>query len=69
MQRIIGSICSIGGLIALIYTLINYINNSDSFSFLGADVVVSEGNIAPVIVSAIVMIIGIVILSTSNKNN
>ncbi len=68
MQRIIGSICSIGGLIALIYTLINYINNSESFSFLGADVVVSQGNIAPVIVSAVVMLIGIIILATSKKN-
>lgn len=67
MQRIIGSICSIGGLIALIYTFINYLNDSESFSFLGADVVVSRGSIAPVIVSAVVMIIGIIILSTSKK--
>ncbi len=67
MQRIIGLVCSIGGLIALIYTFINYLNDSESFSFLGADVVVSSGSITPVIVSAVVMIIGIIILSTSKK--
>ncbi len=36
MQKIVGGVVTIGGLIALIYTLINYINNTASFSFLGS---------------------------------
>lgn len=67
MQKIIGSICSVGGLIALIYTLIDYINDTESFTFFGADVVVSEGSLMPVIVSAAIMLIGIVILATAKK--
>ncbi|HLR76175.1 MAG TPA: hypothetical protein VK106_00855 [Balneolaceae bacterium] len=67
MQKIIGGILTIGGLIALIYTLINYINNTSSFQFLGAEVVVSEADITPVIVSAIVMVVGLIIWSISTK--
>jgi len=68
MQKSIGSIFSVVGLIALIYTLINYINESESFSFLGADVVVSKGNIAPVVISAVVLVVGIIILLTAKNN-
>lgn len=67
MQKTVGGILTIGGLIALIYTLINYINNTASFQFLGADIVVSEGNITPVIVSVVILILGLIIWST-DKN-
>ncbi len=67
MQKIIGGICSIGGLIALIYTLISYLNSRESFNLFGADVVVSEGSIAPVIISAVIMIVGLIIWSTAKK--
>lgn len=67
MQKTIGGIVTIGGLIALIYTFINYLNNTASFQFLGADIVVSEGNITPVIVSAVIMILGLIIWSTAKK--
>lgn len=62
MKKTVGAIFSIGGLIALIYTGINYLNNSESFGFLGADIVVSKGDPIPVIISAAVMIIGIVLV-------
>lgn len=64
MTKKIGAILSIGGLIALVYTGINYLNNSESFGFLGADVVISKGDPVPVIISALVMIIGIFLMRT-----
>jgi hypothetical protein len=63
----IGYLFSIGGLIALIYTGINYINNSESFSALGFDVAVSKGNPVPVIISGIVFVAGILIIRASKK--
>lgn len=66
MKRITGSIFTFGGLALLIYTGINYLNNSESFSMLGMDVVVSQGNIVPVVISAIVLLIGIILLVSKN---
>lgn len=62
MRRFFGYFLSIGGLIALLYTGINYINESESFSFFGADVAVSSGDPVPVIVSAVAMLIGFFLL-------
>lgn len=66
MKKTIGSIFTIGGLIATLYTGINYINDSESFGFLGADVVVSKGDPIPVIISAIVLVVGIVLLRSKD---
>lgn len=66
-MKYVGYLFSIGGLIALIYTGINYINQSESFSALGVDVAVSSGNPTPVIISAIVLIAGILIIRASNE--
>lgn len=66
MKKTIGSIFTIGGLIALIYTGINYINNSESFGFFGADVVVSSGDPIPMIISAFVLVIGVILLKTKS---
>lgn len=63
MRKTVGSILTIGGLIFLIYTGINYLNDSESFGFLGMDVVVSKGNLAPVIAAAAVLVIGVLLLS------
>lgn len=64
MKKTIGAIFTIGGLIATIYTGINYINDSESFGFLGADVVISEGDPIPVIISVFVLVIGVILLKT-----
>ena len=64
MKKTVGSIFTIGGIVAVIYTGINYLNDTESFGFLGADVVVSQGNMVPLIVSAAVLVIGIVLIST-----
>ena len=67
MKKAIASICTIGGLIALIYTAINYMNNTESFGFMGADFVVSRGDPIPMIISAFVMIVGIILFATKDK--
>lgn len=61
MKKTIGAILTVGGLIALVYTGINYMNNTESFGFLGADVVVSQGDPVPVILSAVVLVVGVVL--------
>jgi hypothetical protein len=58
---------SVGGFIALIFTGINYINESESFSALGVDVAVSKGDPMPVIVSAVILIAGILIIRAAKE--
>lgn len=61
MKQTIGSILSIAGLIGVIYFGIQYINDSESFELLGADVAVSTGDWIPILISAIVLIAGLLI--------
>lgn len=65
MTRTIGYILTIGGLAGLVYTGINYINDSESFGFLGADVVVSRGDPVPVIISGVILVLGVLLLRTN----
>ena len=60
-MKIVGMILLVVGLVALLVTGVQYINDSETFSFLGLDVAVSKGNITPVIISGIVFIVGLVI--------
>lgn len=60
-MKIVGIILLVVGLVALLITGIEYINDSESFSLLGLDVAVSKGNITPVIISGILFIVGLVI--------
>lgn len=66
-MKILGYVVSVAGLIGLIYTVINYINNTESFSALGLDVTVSEGDPVPMIISAIVLIAGILITRAAKE--
>ncbi len=66
-MRILGYIISLGGLIALIYTGITYINNSESFGIFGLDVAVSKGDPVPMIISLVVLIIGLLIARISKN--
>lgn len=63
----IGYTFSIIGLIAFIYTGITYINNSETFGLFGMDIAVSKGDPVPMIVSAVVLIVGLLIARSSNK--
>lgn len=62
MKKIIGYILAIGGLGGVIYFVYKYYEETQSINVFGADVTVTTGDIAPVIISALVMVIGIIYL-------
>lgn len=57
-MRIAGSVLLILGIIGLVVFGIQAFNDSESFSILGAEVAVSKANWTPVIVSAVVLVVG-----------
>lgn len=54
------------GLVGCVYFGIEAMNDSESVSILGADIAVSTADWAPLIVSAVVAIAGVLIMRTSN---
>ena len=60
-MRIIGIVLLVIGLIGLIVFGYQAMQDSESFSVLGVDVAVSSANWTPVIFSAIVAVIGIIL--------
>lgn len=61
MKKTIGGILTAGGLLGIIYFGWQYFDDSETFEAFGADVAVSTGDYTPIIISAVVMIAGIVI--------
>ncbi|HCD51585.1 MAG TPA: hypothetical protein DEQ34_04000 [Balneolaceae bacterium] len=61
MKKTIGGILAGGGLLGIIYFGYQYIQNSESFEAFGADVAVSTGNYVPIIISAVVMVAGVIV--------
>ena len=61
MQKTIGSIMAVLGLIGTIYFGIQASQDSKSFDVLGVDVAVSSADWTPLIVSAVVLVIGAVL--------
>jgi hypothetical protein len=61
MKQTLGSILGIGGLIGVIFFGYQYLDDSESFQVLGADIAVSTGDYVPILISAIVLILGLVI--------
>lgn len=57
-MRIVGSVLLILGIIGLVVFGIQAFNDSESFNILGAEVAVSTANWTPVIISAVVLVIG-----------
>ena len=66
-MRIIGIVLLIVGLIGLLVFGYQAMQDSESFSLLGVDVAVSSANWTPVIFSAIVAVVGI-ILTLAGRN-
>lgn len=66
-MRKIGLALLILGLIGLIIFGIQAMDNSESFSVLGAEVAVSKANWTPVIASGVVFVIGIIMAITGKK--
>lgn len=61
MKETIGRILMIGGVLGVVYYGYQYFQDSESFEAFGADVAVSTGDYTPIIISAVVMLVGIVI--------
>ena len=64
-----GIVLLILGIIGTIVFGIQAINQSESVSFLGLDIGVSSANWTPLIVSAVVLIIGIIMTSSAKKSS
>ncbi|WPP49890.1 hypothetical protein [Catalinimonas niigatensis] len=67
MKKGIGIILTLLGLIATIITGMQVADDSDSFSIFGADVVVSQANYTPLIISVAVLVIGVILWTSSRK--
>ena len=67
MKKTLGGILTAGGLLGVIYFGYQYFQDSESFEAFGADVAVSTGDYTPIIISAVVMIVGIVISKMNIK--
>lgn len=66
-MKIVGIILLILGIIGVVIFGTQAMNDSESFSVLGAEVAVSKANWTPLIASAIVTVIGIVLTVSGKK--
>ena len=62
-----GIILLVLGIAGTIYFGLQALRNSESFNFLGIDVAVSSANWTPVIISAAVLIVGLVLTSRRKR--
>lgn len=67
-MKIVGVVLLILGIVGLVIFGIQAMNDSESFSLLGIDIAVSKANWTPVIVSAVVAVIGGVITGAAKKS-
>lgn len=68
VMRTAGIVLLILGIIGTLFFGIQAIQNTETFSFLGIDIGVSGANWTPVIVSAIILVVGAVLMSLSKKS-
>lgn len=68
MQRIIGIILIVIGVIGSLFTGMQAAEESESFSLFGLDFAVSSANWTPLIISVAILIIGIVMVSSARKS-
>lgn len=64
-MKILGIILTILGLVGCVYFGIQAMNDSESVSLLGMDIAVSTADWAPLIVSAVVAVAGMLIMRTA----
>lgn len=62
MKKLTGYILGIGGLIGVIYFSYRYYQETESFSVFGADVTVSSGDLVPILISVVVLLVGALLI-------
>lgn len=62
MKNIIANLLSAGGLIGILYYSYRYYEDSSSIQALGVDVVMSEGDYVPILISLVILLVGLVLL-------
>jgi hypothetical protein len=67
MKKGTGIFLTLVGLVGTVITGINAMDQSESFSIFGADVVISQADYTPVFISLGVLIIGVVLWAGSKK--
>ena len=66
-MRVVSVILVIVGIAGVMLFGFQALNDSESFSFFGLDIAVSNANWTPVIISAFVLILGVVLNAASKK--
>lgn len=66
-MRTIGIVLLILGIIGTLLFGIQAMQDTETFSFLGIDIGVSSANWTPVIISAVILVVGIVLMSVNKK--
>lgn len=66
-MRTAGMVLLIIGIVGIVVFGIQTIQQTETFSFLGIDIGVSQANWTPVIVSAIIFVSGIFLMSTGKR--
>jgi hypothetical protein len=66
-MKLLGIIITVIGIVGTLYYGLEAMNHSESISAFGVDIAVSSANWTPVIVSAVVLLIGIFITARSKK--
>lgn len=69
MRKAIGIILTLIGLVGTVITGMQTIEDSDSFSFFGLDVVVSKADYTPLFISVLVLIVGVVFWANSRRGS
>lgn len=67
-MKIVGIVLLILGIVGIVVFGIQAMNDSESFSLLGIDIAVSKADWTPLIVSAVIAVIGGVITGTAKKS-
>ena len=67
-MKALGVIFTVLGLIATVIFAVQVSQNSETLSFLGIKIGVSSANWTPLIISAIVLIVGIVLWTSARKS-
>nr|WKN36761.1 hypothetical protein K4G66_30820 [Tunicatimonas sp. TK19036] len=68
MRKAVGIVLTLVGLVSTTITGMQAIEDSDSFSFFGLDVVVSKADYTPLITSVVILIVGIILWANSRRS-